>query len=100
MIENKEKSVPFYTKVGWVAAWIVMLVIAAMILRNCATAVIYGSRTEKEAVEYYYTQGEKVGKAGLETPTQDLDMENPVLRKAYNKGFREGLDVYKLGEKK
>jgi hypothetical protein len=100
MIENKEKSVPLYTKAGWVAAWIVMLVIAVMILRNCATAVIYGSKTEQETVDQYYTKGEKVGRAGLEAAPQDLVLENPVLRKAYIKGYREGLDVYKFGEKK
>lgn len=100
MNENKEKSVPFYTKYGWVVAWIVLLVIAAMILRNCALSVIYGSKTEKAAVDFSYTQGKKAGEAGLKVQPQDLDMENPVLRKANSKGYRDGLDVYWFGEKR
>ena len=97
MLENKGKPVSFYTKAVWVAAWIVMLVIMAMILRNCATAVSYGSKTEKEAVSYSYSQGEMAGKAGIKAQPQDLNQENPVLRKAYIKGYRDGLDVYKFG---
>jgi hypothetical protein len=97
MSENIEKSVPFYTKAGWVAAWLVMLIIMAMILRNCATSVIYGSKTEKAAVEYSYTQGQKDGQAGQQAESQDL--RNPVLRKAYNKGYRDGLDVHNFGVK-
>jgi hypothetical protein len=99
MDENKEKSVPRHTKVGWVAAWLVMLVLLAMILRNCATAIIYGSSTEKAAVAYSQARGEKAGKADLAAAPQARELANPVLRKAYNKGYRDGLDAARVGAK-
>jgi len=92
MNEDNKKSIPLYTKAGWVVAWLVMLAIAAMIMRNCAGAIFYGSKTEKEAVEYSYAQGKKAGQTGLKEMPPDLDLDNPVLRKSYNKGYREGLD--------
>ncbi|MDF1577937.1 MAG: hypothetical protein P1P81_05765 [Desulfobulbales bacterium] len=94
MSENKERFVAIHTKAVWLAAWIVMLVIMAMILRNCVTSVIYGSKTDNAEVAYYYRQGEITGKAGLRAWPTDLDLANPVLRKAYSKGYRDGLDGY------
>lgn len=97
MSENKEKAIPLYAKVGWTATWLVMLVLLAMILRNCATSIIYGSNTEKAEVDFSYARGESAGKAGLKAQPRDRDLENPVLGKAYNKGYRDGLDRYRLG---
>ena len=94
MNENKQKIITVPTKAVWVAAWIVMLVFVGLIFRNCLTSVVYGSKTEDAEVAYYYSQGEKIGEAGLSARTTDLDLGNPVLRKSYSKGYREGLDVY------
>jgi hypothetical protein len=96
MNENKEKSVPLYTKLGWAAAWLVMLLLLAMILRNCATAIIYGRTTAKAAVAYSHARGEKAGESGREPEPRARERENPVLGKAYNKGYRDGLDRYRL----
>lgn len=84
--------VPLYAKVGWVVAWVVMLVIGAMILRNCATSIIYGSKTEQGQVEAYYHDGVVDGRSGLGPNLRGEAVDNPVLRKSYNKGYRDGID--------
>ncbi len=97
MSASKEKIVTVPTKAVWIAAWVVMLVFVGLIFRNCVTSVVYGSKTEDAEVAYYYSQGEKIGEAGLPARTTDLDLGNPVLRKSFSKGYREGLDVYVRG---
>lgn len=84
--------VPLYTKIGWMVAWVVMLGLAAMILRNCATSIIYGSKTDAKTVDSYYKLGLQDGIAGQGPKLRDEAGENPVLRKAYSKGYREGAD--------
>lgn len=85
-------SVPMYTKVGWVVAWVAIVVIVSMILRNCATSIYYGSRTGQQAVDASYTLGLTDGQSGQGPHLQDEAAKNPVLRKAYNKGYRDGID--------
>lgn len=96
MKRNKEGAgagdVPLYAKIGWVVAWVVMGVILIMILRNCATSIYYGIKTDKQAVESYHTSGVRDGRAGQGAKLRGEGAENPVLRKAYNKGYREGID--------
>lgn len=87
-----EKAVPTYTKIGWVVAWLVMLIIGGMILRNCATSIIYGRKTDAQQVEAYYKTGLADGTLGHGPVLRDEAVENPVLRKAYSKGYRDGLD--------
>ena len=96
--EQKSRSVPLYTKVGGVIAWIVMAIIMAMVLRNCVASVKYGSQTEMSTVDSYYQTGSKDGQLGKEFFLPADVMENPVLRKAYNKGYREGMDNRRLSE--
>ena len=93
---QKSTSVPFYTKVGWVGAWIVMAILTTMILRNCVLSVKYGSQTETSTVESYYQSGIKDGKLGNDFYLPADVMKNPVLRKSYTKGFREGMDIKNL----
>lgn len=93
------KPVPLYTKIGWIAAWVVMSVLILMILRNCVTSVKYGSQTEIGTVESYYQLGVKEGQIGKEFYLPDNVMNNPVLRKSYTKGYREGMDTRGLSEK-
>ncbi|MBA3015186.1 MAG: hypothetical protein KKD63_14205 [Proteobacteria bacterium] len=87
-----QEPIPVYTKVGWVMAWVVMFVIGAMILRNCATSVIYGRKTNQQQVETYYKLGITDGTSGQGPMLRDEAVKNPVLRKAYSKGYREGVD--------
>ena len=44
------------------------------------------------SVDYYYQTGIQDGQLDKEFYLPDDVMENPVLRKSYNKGYREGLD--------
>nr|MBF0221070.1 hypothetical protein [Desulfobulbaceae bacterium] len=93
------KPVPLYTKIGWIAAWVVMSVLILMILRNCMTSVKYGSQTEIGTVDSYYQLGLKEGQLGKDFFLPGDVMNNPVLRKSYTKGYREGMDARKLPEK-
>lgn len=90
--KSNKADVPLYTKVGWGVAWIVMLGFAAMILRNCATSVIYGLRTDQQSIDASYQAGVKDGSSGREEKRKGETIENSVLRKAYIKGYRDGAD--------
>lgn len=85
-------SVPLYAKVGWVVAWLVILLMLAMISRNCATSVIYGKKTDPQRIEFFYQQGIVAGREGRSDAMPDEAKDNPVLRKAYSKGYRQGVD--------
>ncbi len=90
--QSAKRSVPLYAKVGWGIAWTAMLVIAAMIMRNCATSVIYGLKTDQQAVDSSHQEGLRDGGSGKEQNLQGHAAENSVLRKAYTTGYREGVD--------
>jgi len=98
--EQRSQPVPFYTKVGWIAAWIVMVILSAMILKNCVSSVKYGSQTEQQTVDTYYQLGMKDATLGNEFYLPADVMSNPVLRKAYNKGYREAMDKQRLSAEK
>jgi len=91
MVESGKSPVPLYAKIGWGVAWAVMLGFTAMILRNCATSVFYGLKTDPQAVDSYYHAGVKDGSTGQGQKLRGEE-ENSVLRKAYIKGYREGMD--------
>ena len=63
-----------------------------MILKNCVASVKYGRQTEMTTVDSYYQVGIRDGQLDKEFYLPDEAMKNPVLRKSYNKGYREGLD--------
>lgn len=89
---GKPGEVPFYTKAGWVLAWLLMLVLLLMIAHNCASSINYGGKTGAVQVALFYQQGLRDGSAGRADALPAEAAENPVLRKAYSKGYREGLD--------
>jgi len=91
-METGQAPVPLYTKIGWIMAWVVMLGLLGMIMRNCATSVIYGLKTEQQEVEAFYQSGLEDGSAGKEQNLRGKVEDNSVLRKAYIKGYRTGLD--------
>lgn len=91
-VKSSQSPVPLYTKIGWVLAWVLMFGLAAMILRNCATSVFYGVQTDQQAVDASYQAGIKDGSSGQGQKERGEGEANSVLRKAYVKGFREGLD--------
>lgn len=91
-VTTNKADIPLYTKIGWVIAWLLMLGFAAMILRNCATSVIYGLKTDKQTVDSYYQAGFSDGSSGQGENLRGEAQENSVLRKAYVKGYRDGVD--------
>ena len=94
--EQKSKPIPFYTKAGGVVAWIFMAILITMIFKNCVTSVQYGSQTEMNTVDFYIQTGIADGQLGKEFFLPADVMVNPVLRKAYNRGYREGMDHRRL----
>jgi hypothetical protein len=75
-----------------------MATLIAMILKNCVSSVKYGSQTEQGAVDAYYQLGIEDSKLGKEFSIPADVMDNPVLRKSYNKGYREAMDEKKLSD--
>ncbi len=91
-METDNVSVPLYTKIGWALAWVVMLGLLLMILRNCGTSIFYGLQTDQQTVDSYYQLGVRDGRSGKNEALEGAAKENSVLRKAYVKGYREGRD--------
>ena len=96
--ETKTKPIPFYTKAGSVASLILMAILIAMMMRNCVSSVKYGSQTEMSVSDSYYQLGIQDGQADKTFSLPEKVMENPVLRKSYNKGYREGIDKRNAGQ--
>lgn len=98
--EKKTKPIPSYSKVGWVVVWIVMVFLVAMISRNCVLSVKYGRQTEMGLVDSTYQAGLEDGKVDKEFSLPADVTANPVLRKAYTRGYREGINNRWLSEQK
>ncbi len=90
--KSEKVSVPLYAKIGLGVTWLLMLSLAAMILRNCATSVIYGLQTDRQTADSYYQEGVHDGSLGQGQNLRGQAEENSVLRKAYIKGYRDGID--------
>lgn len=92
MKNKKATPVPFYAKVGWITCWLLMLVLITMIFRNCVGSIKYGSATSSSEIEYYYQQGySDAVQTGISRSAEMDKLNNPLLKKSYVKGFREGL---------
>jgi hypothetical protein len=93
-MREKKTGIPLYTKVGIRVTVVLMLVIAFFLVRNCTSSIYYGSATSPEAIREAYELGVRQGKdqaLGVK-PTHPYTEQNPILRKAYQKGFRTGWD--------
>lgn len=96
MEREKSDKIPLYAKVGWVLCWLLMLILMSMIFRNCMGSIKYGNDTETSQIEFYYNQGYSDAVKSGESRGSELErLENPLLKKAYVKGFREGLGTDK-----
>lgn len=96
---KQDEGIPLYAKVGWVVSWALMLLLLGLIFKNCAGSIRYGAGTPKEQVNYHYRLGYKDGQAGKLGNDKITNLvENPLLKKAYSKGFREGLGSRSRGE--
>ncbi|MEW6221113.1 MAG: hypothetical protein AB1634_16485 [Thermodesulfobacteriota bacterium] len=88
-------EIPAYTKWGARLTTLVMLLLAFFLLKNCAVSLVYGPATEEAALEQYRQMGRQAGErqAAGEPPAAEPEVANPLLRKAYQGGFREGYDA-------
>ena len=89
---GSSETIPFYAKAGWVVAWLLVLVFLAMISRNCVSSVTYGRNTDQLVLQTYYRQGALDGCEGRAATMPAEATKNPLLRKAYSKGYRQGVD--------
>lgn len=94
-MHTKKTDIPLYTKVGFRVTAVLMLVIAFFLIRNCSSSVYYGSVTPQSAIQEAYELGTRQGKtqASGNMPPRPYAEKNPILRKAYQKGFRAGWDT-------
>lgn len=92
------KPIPMYTKVGIRVTTVIIIVLLFFILKNCAFSIYYGSHTSEEDTQRIYKQGFQAGEMQAKSgshPSQNFDSDNLLLKKMYQKGFREGWDSYK-----
>lgn len=94
------KDIPLYTRTGTKVTAILLILFGFMIIKNCAGSIYYGAKTDPETQQHYYargfTNGSQVAQGLAQTPVPTF--VNPVLEKAYNKGFQVGWDsVHKAG---
>jgi hypothetical protein len=61
---------------------------------NTQSSIIYGTATDDRAIQQYYEMGYTVGEkqARNEATEKKPQIDNPLLNKAYQRGFREGWD--------
>lgn len=97
----KRSEVPLHTRIGIKVTTVVLVVLTAIILRNCAGAVHYGTVTDQEMIRQYYQLGYDSGArqaaAGVDPAQTEPALDNPLLKKAYGQGFRKGWDSMKSG---
>jgi hypothetical protein len=87
-------SIPLYTKIGSRITTILLLLLSFMILKNCIGSVRYGITTSQEEINRYYDQGYMHGsRQHAEGDPDDAVNDNPLLKKAYRRGFRAGWDT-------
>jgi hypothetical protein len=90
---SKNSPIPLYTKIGGRLTLILIILLSFMLLRNCVRSVQYGSITTQEEIKHSYDMGYKDGKNQVSKQSIDeSEQENPVLKKAYRQGYREGWD--------
>lgn len=91
---SKDDKIPLYTSVGIKVTVILLLILGLMILKNLVSSIFYGTVTDDSAIQQYYEMGFTAGKkqARNEAVGEKPQIDNPLLKKAYNRGFREGWD--------
>lgn len=90
----KDKEIPLYTKVGSKVTVIVAVVLTLLLLKNCFSSVYYGLTTDRADIDRYYEQGfsDGAGDANGLPHGEEPVVDNTLLRKSYQKGYRSGWD--------
>ncbi len=99
MTENDNFKVPFSAKIGWVITWILMVVILVMLGKNFIGSFVFGVGTKNSEIDTYHEMGFSDAKVGEESRLDRLGLDNPLFKKAYKNGYREGIDEKWLAEK-
>ena len=91
---SKDDKIPLYTSVGMKVTAVLLLILGLMILKNCVSSIIYGTATDDHAIQQYYEMGYTAGEnqARSEGLGEKPQIDNPLLKKSYQRGFREGWD--------
>lgn len=91
----KNTGIPLYTKVGIRVTVVLMLLICFLLIRNCTSSVYYGSVTPATVIQDAYELGVRDGRSQAmgKGPEGPYNERNPILKKAYQKGFRAGWDA-------
>ena len=87
--------IPQYTKIGIRITAIIMAVLLFLMLKNCAYSLYYGSATSQEEINQAYDLGFQTGRSQRRTDEGKIsayDNKNMLLKKMYQKGFRDGWD--------
>lgn len=91
----KENRIPLYTKIGIRVTIVLMVILAFMLLKNCIGSLHYGTTTSQDEIQHYYDKGYRDGNEQAAGPADHHDpvLDNPLLKKAYRQGFRNGWDA-------
>lgn len=91
---SENRPIPLYTKIGGRITILLLLLLAFMLVKNCAGSIHYGTTTSQQEIRRYYDMGYAQG--NRQTPEQATEAapttDNPLLQKAYRRGFRAGWD--------
>ena len=94
-MKEKKTEIPLYTKIGIRITGVLLVVITIFLIRNCTSSVYFGATTPEVTISEAYEKGVADGRAQasgkLVQPAFRED--NPVLKNAYQKGFRAGWDA-------
>ena len=94
MTTQEKPGIPPHTKWGIRGTVVILLLLTAMIIKNCMGSFMYGISTEQELQKQYYEIGYSHGSQkaqGMDKPAEP-ETENLLLRKLYRKGYRDGWD--------
>ena len=96
---NKKTEIPLHTKWGIRVTAVIILLLTAMIIKNCMGSFRYGASTEQDLQKQYYELGYAHGlqKAQGLPQSPAPETENLLLRKLYRKGYRDGWDSIQSG---
>ncbi|MDZ7642472.1 MAG: hypothetical protein U5J62_10685 [Desulfurivibrio sp.] len=89
---HPSRPVPWSARIGWLLVWLAIIVVVLMIAHNCVNAFQHGRDTSPAQVEQAYQQGLAAGRAGADEAYGSKTENNPVLYKAFIKGYRRGAD--------
>ena len=101
MTTQEKTGIPPHTKWGIRGTAVILLLLTAMIIKNCMGSFMYGISTEQELQKQYYEIGYSHGRQkaqGMDKPAEP-ETENLLLRKLYRKGYRDGWDSVQPAKK-